>query len=66
MSNNSGKWIPLSLDNSLHRCFASNGGKTKKDPIVVVNQQQPKLLTLEDLNLRVKLLESIILDPRRK
>ena len=56
MSNNSGKWLPLNLDNTVHRCFV-------KETRVYENKEKP--LTLEDLNLRLQLLESIVLDPRR-
>ena len=56
MSNNSGKWKPLNLDNTVHRCFAKQ--TTEK-------VQEKKPLTMEDLDLRLKMVESIVLDPRK-
>jgi hypothetical protein len=61
-----GKWGAYIEDGTeFNRCFGSNGKKEKKDLVVLVNQQQTKTLTLEDLDLRLKLIESVILDPRR-
>jgi hypothetical protein len=36
-----------------------------QDPIVVINQQQSGPLCLEELDVRLKRLESIVLDPRK-
>lgn len=55
MTNNSGKWKPLNLDNTSHRCFVKN----------TETQEAQKPLTLEDLDLRLKMVESIVLDPRK-
>jgi hypothetical protein len=49
MSNNSGKWQPFNLDNTAHRCFGKKEETAKKP------------LTVEDLDLRLKIVESILL-----
>jgi hypothetical protein len=49
LSNDSGKWLPYNLDNTVHECKKSNH-----------SQQQPKQLTLEDLDSRLQKLEEKI------
>jgi hypothetical protein len=61
MSNNSGKWQPFNLDNTAHRCF-EKGNANRATPSKM--GVKTGLISLEDLDLRLKLLESIILDPR--
>jgi hypothetical protein len=53
MSNNTGKWLPSNLDGSAHRCFGKK-------------EETKKPLTMEELDLRLKVVESILLDPRPK
>jgi hypothetical protein len=61
MSNNTGKWQPFNLDNTAHRCFEkSNENRANSSKTSVKTGS----ISLEDLDLRLKLLESIILDPR--
>jgi hypothetical protein len=50
MSDNSGKWLPFNLDNTLHDCRKS------QQEIAAPAQEQP--LTIEE---RVKRLEKVIL-----
>ena len=37
----------------------------KPEPQVIINQQQSRLLSLEELDARLKRLESIVIDPRK-
>ena len=50
MSDNSGKWLPFNLDNTLHDC------RRAQQEVVAPAQQQ--LLTIEE---RVKRLEKVVL-----
>jgi hypothetical protein len=62
MSNNTGKWLPSNLDGSAHRCFekktAAPGAKVAATPPTL------KSLTMEDLDLRLKMVEMILLSLR--
>jgi hypothetical protein len=70
MSNNSGKWQPFNLDNTAHRCFektnragnvgARNSGVGENRKIAPSKES----LTMEDLDLRLKMVEMILLSLR--
>jgi hypothetical protein len=53
----SGKWLPFHLDGSLHSCRnqTQTGSKNVKT----------RPLTLEEIDARLKRLESIVIDPRK-
>ena len=51
LSNDSGRWLPYNLDNTAHEC---KGKQTQPA------QQEPKKLTLENLDFRLQRLEAKI------
>jgi hypothetical protein len=61
MSNNTGKWLPSNLDGSAHRCFEkgnTNGATPSKTSVKIGS------ISLEDLDLRLKMVEMILLSLR--
>lgn len=54
----SGKWLPYNLDGSMHEC-KNQAQATKK---VETNNRR---LTLEELDARLKRLESIVIGPKK-
>ena len=59
VSDNSGKWVPFSLDGTLHECREKDKDKqqVKKEQ---VQPQQPKKLTLEYLDITLKKIEALL------
>jgi hypothetical protein len=56
---NSGKWLPFSLDGSLHSC------RNQTQINIGTKKVVTKPLSLEELDARLKRLESIVIDPRK-
>jgi hypothetical protein len=61
MSNNSGKWQPFNLDNTAHRCFEKGNANRATPSNTSVNGGS---ISLEDLDLRLKMVEMILLSLR--
>ena len=61
MSNDSGKWLPMNLDNSAHECRESMKGRDKRfqQPPKQVKQEK-KQLTLEELDTRLQKVEKVL------
>ena len=57
MSDDSGKWLPYNLDGALHECKDRDKPQVKNEQ---VQPQQPKKLTLEDLDIRLKKIEALL------
>ncbi len=53
----SGKWLPYNMDGSAHDCTTINQTGTKK--------VETKPLTLEELDSRLKRVESIVIGPQK-
>jgi len=52
-----GKWLPYDLNGSVHECKKEKGTGTKK--------VETKSLTLEELDARLKRVESIVIGPHK-
>jgi hypothetical protein len=53
-----GKWLPYDLNGTVHECKTQTSTGTKK-----VETKQP--LTLEQIDARLRKVESIVIDPRK-
>lgn len=64
MSETLGKWFPLNLDNSPHVCEGKDQVRKSVSQSKVKKVEKP--LTLEDLDLRLRMVESIIIKGVKK
>jgi hypothetical protein len=58
----SGKWLPYNMDGTQHDCRNQKQVQGPSNRKVETNNRP---LTLEELDVRVKRLESIVIDPRK-
>jgi hypothetical protein len=63
MSNNSGKWQPFNLDNTAHRCFEKGNANANRATPSKTSVKTGSI-SLEDLDLRLKMVEMILLSLR--
>jgi hypothetical protein len=57
MSNDTGKWLPYDLKGRVHECNTQTSTGTKK--------VETRPLSLEEIEARLRRLESIVIDPRK-
>ena len=57
----SGKWLPYNLDGSIHECKTQGTNKVETKRINTLSEP----LTLEELDARLKRVESIVIGPRK-
>jgi len=55
----SGKWLPYDLKGSVHECNTQPQTSTRTKKV------ETKTLTLEEIDARLKRLESFVIDPRK-
>jgi hypothetical protein len=60
--NASGKWLPYNMNGTQHDCRnqTQQTGTKKEEPIVAVNQKKLGPLTMEELDTRLKRVESFL------
>ena len=61
----SGNWLPYDLNGDVHECKNQAQTRTKKVETKLFNQNEQKPLTLEELDARLKRVESIVIGPRK-
>ncbi len=63
MNDKTGTWKPFNVDGSVHDCRGNQ--KTTTSQTTKQKVETKKALTLEELEARLKRVESIVIDPRK-
>ncbi|MGA7976056.1 MAG: hypothetical protein WB975_02380 [Nitrososphaeraceae archaeon] len=59
-----GKWLPYNLDGSVHECKTTSTS-TSTSTSTGTKKVETRPLSLEEIDARLKRLESIVIDPRK-